>query len=364
MSDGLLQGIIEGASDAISAVDQNLRLLVFNTAFVRFHQIHNRVTPRVGDYIPDLITTLSAELKETAVSLFQRSLSGEEFTSLYQRPHEGRTEFYEFRFSPLYLGGQLVGSAQNMRNVTVEHEAVLKFEDYARRLELSNQELSQFAFIASHDLQEPLKKIQAFGQLLSAQTGLDEEGRDFLNRLRLAVTRMQQLMSDLLDYSRVTTQGRPPEPVDLNRVVAEASSDLQIRVQETSASIDVDRLPPALGDPTQMRQLFLNLIGNSLKYHREGVPPRVHIGMETVEGVPQLVISDNGIGFAQADAERIFDVFQRLHGRSEYEGTGIGLAICRKIVQRHGGTIRAEGRAGEGARFLIAFPRTFWGEAA
>jgi signal transduction histidine kinase len=364
MNDGLLQGIIEGASDAISAVDHNLRLLVFNTAFVRFHQTHNKTTPRVGDYVPDLITTLSDEFKENAVNLFRRSLSGEEFTSLYQRPHEGRIEFFEFRFSPLYLGGQLVGSAQNMRNVTTEHEAVLKFEDYAHQLELSNKELYQFAFIASHDLQEPLKKIQAFGQRLAAQVGLDEEGRDFLNRMRLATTRMQQLIDDLLDYSRVTTQGRPPEPIDLNRAVAEASSDLQVRVQETGAMIEVDRFPPALGDPGQMRQLFLNLIGNALKYHRPDVPPYIHVGLETHSGIATIVVSDQGIGFDQSDAERIFEVFQRLHGRSEYEGTGIGLAICRKIVQRHGGTISAEGRPGEGARFLITFPKTFWGKAA
>jgi signal transduction histidine kinase len=360
MSDGLLQGIIEGASDSISAVDQNLRLLVFNTAFVRFHEIRNRVTPRVGDYLPDLMRTLSPQLKETTIDLFRRALLGEEFTVLYERPHEGRIEFHEFRFSPLYLNGKLVGSAQNMRNVTSEHEAVLKFEDYARRLEVSNKELSQFAFIASHDLQEPLKKIHAFSEILKNQADLGEASRDYVNRIHRSTQRMQQLIDDLLNYSRVTTQGRPPEPVDLNRAVAEATSDLQVRVTDTEALIDVGRLPPALGDPTQMRQLFQNLIGNALKYHRAGVPPVIRIGAKTQGGATSIEVADNGIGFAPADAERIFEVFQRLHGRSEYEGTGIGLAICRKIVQRHGGTITALGRPGEGATFVLTFPPTFW----
>jgi signal transduction histidine kinase len=360
MSDGLLQGIIEGVSDSISAVDQNLRLLVFNTAFIHFHEVRNHVTPRVGDYLPDLMRTLSPELKETTIDLFRRALLGEEFTVLYERPHEGRIEFHEFRFSPLYLGGKLVGSAQNMRNVTTEHEAVLKFEDYARRLESSNKELSQFAFVASHDLQEPLKKIHAFGELLKTQPDLGDASRDYVTRIRHSTQRMQRLIDDLLDYSRVTTQGRPPEPVDLNRAIAEATSDLQIRVNETEALIDVQRLPPAQGDPTQMRQLFQNLIGNALKYHREGVPPVIRIGPQTHDGATAIMVADNGIGFAQADADRIFEVFQRLHGRSEYEGTGIGLAICRKIVERHGGTISAEGRPGEGATFVITFPPEFW----
>lgn len=142
MSDGLLQGIIEGSSVAISAVDQNLRLLVFNRAFVRFHEAYNGVTPHIGDYVPDLITSLADEFKSTAVNLYRRSLSGEEFTVLYRRPHEGRMEFFEFRFSPLYLGGQLVGSAQNMRNVTAEQEVALEKELHLNAMQAQARLLS------------------------------------------------------------------------------------------------------------------------------------------------------------------------------------------------------------------------------
>ena len=360
----LLRGIIEGSSDQISAMDRDLRLLIFNDSFVRFQQDYNHVTPQVGDFLPTILRTLPPEPRKSILEMFQRARKGEEFTAIYQRPHEGKVLSFEMRFSPLRgRGRKLQGSALIMRDVTQVKEAEEKFEEYARRLEASNQELTDFAFIASHDLQEPLRKIQAFGDRLKIKQAdrLTDEGRDFLERMQNAATRMQRLINDLLDYSRVTTKGRPPEPVDLAQVFSEVLSDLQIRIQETGARIEIGPLPPAMGDPTQLRQLFQNLVGNALKYHRAEVPPVITVTLQRFESAPpRLAIRDNGIGFEPRHAEKIFEVFQRLHGRGEFEGTGIGLAICRKIVDRHGGTITAEGHPGEGATFFITFPPRFW----
>ena len=359
-----LRGIIEGSSDQISAMDRQMRLLVFNESFVRFHETYNHVTPRVGDFLPSVLRTLADEPKKLILKMFRRALTGEEFTDIYQRPHEGRVLSFEMRFSPLRgTGKKLMGTALIMRDVTEAKVAEDRFEEYARKLEASNRELTDFAFIASHDLQEPLRKIQAFGDRLKTKQAdrFTDEGRDFLDRMQNAATRMQQLINDLLDYSRVTTKGRPPEPVDLGQIFSEVLSDLQVRLQETGGRVEVAPLPLALGDPSQLRQLFQNLLGNALKYHRSGVPPVVTVSLERFESLPpRLAIRDNGIGFEPRHAERIFEIFQRLHGRGEFEGTGIGLAICRKIVERHGGTITAEGRPGEGAAFFITFPPRFW----
>lgn len=360
---GQLKGIIEGSSDAVAAIDKSYRLLVCNQAYVRFHQAYNQATPRIGESVLSLIN-LDPESKNQVAAYFSRSLTGEEFTVIYERPVDGGSRFFDWRFSPIRdESGKLIGSAQIMRDITLERLADLQFEQYARKLEASNRELTDFAFIASHDLQEPLRKIVAFGDRLKASQAerFTPEGLDYLDRMQNAATRMQRLIHDLLDYSRVTTKGRPPEPVDLNKVLAEVLSDLQLRIQETGAMIEVPQFPTVAGDPTQLRQLFQNLLGNALKYHRSGVSPRVSITVEpSLDKPSRIVVRDNGIGFEPRHAEKIFEVFQRLHGRGEFEGTGIGLAICRKIVGRHGGTISAEGRPGEGATFFIDLPQQFW----
>ncbi len=231
---------------------------------------------------------------------------------------------------------------------------------YARELERSNADLEEFAYIASHDLQEPLRKVQAFGDRLQAKYGaeLGEQGRDYVARMQNATRRMQTLISDLLRYSRVTSKAQPFEPVDLGDVVRGVIGDLEVRIAETGARIVRGDLPTVEADPLQMRQLMQNLIGNALKYCREGVPPVVEIGGELVSSSDafRIVVRDNGIGFEEKYAERIFGIFQRLHGRGRYEGTGIGLALCRKIVERHGGAISASGRPGEGATFTVLLP--------
>jgi|GEM_PF-1621113 len=237
----------------------------------------------------------------------------------------------------------------------------------AEELRRSNQELEQFAYVASHDLQEPLRKIQAFGDRLAQKfTGqLGEQGGEYLDRITKSASRMRTLINDLLTFSRVATRMTPFEDVDLNLLVRDVQIDLEERLSQTQGRIECRTLPVIQADASQMRQLFLNLLANALKFARPGVPPII-----TVQGKPfietpvdgperdmcRIDVSDNGIGFDPQYAERIFQIFQRLHGRNEYEGTGIGLAICRKIVERHAGRITAIGKPGEGATFRIELP--------
>lgn len=256
--------------------------------------------------------------------------------------------------------GQPAGAVAAFIDISSRLHAEAELEKYARRLERSNKDLEQFAFVASHDMQEPLRKVRAFGERLQVMMGdrLEEDERDYLNRIMNASVRMQAMIDGLLAYSRVSTHGRPFEPVDLNEVVAEVISDLELRIERSQAQVIVKALPQLQADPLQMRQLFLNLIGNALKFHRAEVAPVVKIWADPAARGPgglQTVIHvrDNGIGFDAADSERIFRPFERLHSRSQYEGAGIGLAICQKIAERHGGSIHVDSAPGQGAHFSV-----------
>ena len=257
-----------------------------------------------------------------------------------------------------------------VQDITRSKEADMALARKTAELARSNAELEQFAYIASHDLQEPLRKVRAFGDRLEAKYGdlLDERGRDYLDRMRNAAHRMRHLINALLSYSRVTTRARPYEPVDLNTVLQEVLTDLEFRIAQSDARVEVGDLPTIEADGLQMQQLFQNLLANALKFHRQGEPPVVTVTARRFaareageEGFLdaafcRIFFEDDGIGFEEKYADRIFDPFQRLHGREEYEGTGMGLAICRKIVERHGGQITVESRPDEGATFIVTLP--------
>ncbi len=255
------------------------------------------------------------------------------------------------------------------QEVIVRKEAEELGRAFAAELQRSNQELERFASVASHDLQEPLRKIQAFGDRLQSKMGhlLDETGREYLSRMRAAAARMRTLIDDLLAFSRVGTQAQKLAPVDLGHEARHVVSDLEARIQQADGRVEVGSLATVHADPLQMRQLLQNLIANGLKFHRPGVPPVVRVegrfldgnapdGDSRTEPSYEITVSDNGIGFEEVYLDRIFELFQRLHGRNEYEGTGIGLAICRKIVERHGGTITARSTPGQGATFIVNLP--------
>jgi signal transduction histidine kinase len=243
----------------------------------------------------------------------------------------------------------------NRRLERANRDLAERADDLAR----SNAELEQFASIASHDLQEPLRKVQTFaGQLASRETDrLSPRGQDYVRRMTAAAARMQALIEDLLKFSRVSTHGRDFVPVDLGDVARQVLDDLEVSVREADAQVRVGPLPTLAADPLQMRQLLQNLISNALKFRRQDAPAEVVVSARASGRWVELIVADNGIGFEPQYGGRIFLVFERLHGAGTYPGTGIGLALCRKIVARHGGQISAEGRPGAGAVFTVRLPR-------
>jgi PAS domain S-box-containing protein len=261
------------------------------------------------------------------------------------------------------------GRVERLRGTAHDITARKRAEETVARsmveLKRSNTELQDFAYVASHDLQEPLRKIQAFGERLHSKCAaeLGPQGQDYLRRMEDAARRMALLIEDLLSYSRVTTQARRFEPVDLDEVAREVIKDLETRLQQTQGRVEVHGLPVLDADPTQMRQLLQNLLGNALKFHRPDAPPVVKVyRVEAVETpgldgqVCQIAVEDNGIGFDEKYLDRIFTIFQRLHERGAYEGSGIGLAICRKIALRHDGSLTARSSPGAGATFIVTLP--------
>ncbi len=232
-----------------------------------------------------------------------------------------------------------------------------ELKSYSKKLVLVNQELQDFASIASHDLQEPLRKILSFGEMLSkhAQDKLDETEMEYLLRMTGAANRMERLLKDLLDYSRVTTRAKPLKPVNLRDVVTEAIEVFELAIKQSSGRVEIADLPVINADISQMSQLFQNLLGNAIKYC-DGIP-EIRIYGETGNGFCRIFVKDNGIGFDEKYLDKIFAPFQRLHGRnSKYKGSGMGLAICRKIVERHGGSITAKSKPGDGSTFIVSLP--------
>ncbi len=255
--------------------------------------------------------------------------------------------------------GQITGYVSVSQDITLRKRAETELQAYATRLERSNRELQDFANIASHDLQEPLRKVRSFGDLLKQKMDyrLNDQERDYLERMQNAAARMQRMIEDLLAYARVTTRAQPHRPVDLAKVVAEVLSDLEVRMIQTEGKVVVGDLPVIQADPLQMHQLFQNLIGNALKFHKKNVPPYIKVQSKLIAGKQvEITVEDNGIGFSMENSGFLFQPFRRLHGRSEFEGSGIGLSICRKIVEGHGGKISAWSEPEKGSIFTVVLP--------
>lgn len=250
------------------------------------------------------------------------------------------------------------GLAVYFQDISARKRTEEELHSTLQELERSNRELEEFAFVASHDLQEPLRKIQSFSERLAARAvNLDDDGRDYLQRMTSAAARMQALIIDLLDYSRVNTRGEAFQRVELNEIVKESLQDLEATLEQAQAQVEFAKLPHVMGDSSQLRRIIQNLLSNAVKFQKPGTRPQIHIYAERARtNAWTLCIEDNGIGFDEKYLDRIFNPFQRLHGREAYAGTGIGLAIVKKIAERHGASITANSSPGKGSVFRITFP--------
>lgn len=364
------QSIVETVREPLVVLDTNLQVQTANQAFYRTFQVSPEDTKHHFFYtlgngqwnIPALQTLL-----ETVLS---NNIAFEDFEVEHEFQHIGRKVMLlnarQITQAELQTGMILLA----IEDITERKQTEKALKLFNVKLEQSNRELQDFASVASHDLQEPLRKIQAFGDLLVKEYGqyLPDTGQQYLGRMQNAAARMQTLINDLLAFSRVTTKAQPFVPVNLNQIVQEVLSDLEVHIQTVGGQVEVDRLPVIDADPLQMRQLFQNLVSNALKFHQVNRSPVIKIQAEIVDllttppanvGSPQscqILIEDNGIGFEEKYLDRIFTVFQRLHYRNEYEGTGVGLAICRKIAERHGGQITARSSPGNGSMFIVTLP--------
>ena len=323
--------------------------------------------------------TLYSADRETVLQKWQTALREQSaFSSVHRLVRQdgaGRVVWVSVQAAPLL---PTLGFTEDASGVSVAHGWAGTVEDVSEQkaaeealltltqeLKRSNDALQEFAGVASHDLQEPLRKVLTFGDRLKSRSGADlsDEGAEYLNRMLGAAARMQTLLDDLLLYSRVSSKAQRFRPVALDGIAGGVVQDLEARLHETGGVVVLGDLPTLDADPLQMRQLLQNLISNALKFHRPDVPPQVTVSSQMVtepgkenRQLCRISIQDNGIGFDNQYAVRIFEVFERLHNRTDYEGTGMGLAICRKIVHRHGGTIVAESAMGHGARFMVTLP--------
>ncbi|MFC7212553.1 ATP-binding protein [Saliphagus sp. GCM10025334] len=260
---------------------------------------------------------------------------------------------------PETVDGEVVSFRGAAQDVTERRQRERRLEEVVKKLEESNERLEQFAYAASHDLQEPLRMVSTYLQLLEHRyaDSLDEDAQEFIAFAVDGADRMRAMIDGLLEYSRVDTRGDPLEPVDLDSVFSDVYQDLHVKIEEHDAEITAEGLPHVIGDAEQLRQLFQNLLDNAIEYSGD-LPPRVHVSVEQTDNGDERVISvsDEGIGIDPEQADRVFEVFESLHSQDEYDGTGIGLALCERIVERHGGDIWVESEPGEGATFLFTLP--------
>jgi PAS domain S-box-containing protein len=341
--------ILNSAGEGICGLDLDGRTTFVNPAV-------SRIT---GFPIRDLIGRSEKEIFGQNAVNGENKISGERI--FYRK--DGTPVPLEFVKTPIHENEREVGAVLVFKDITERKRVEEAIAQKAAELTRSNAELEQFAFVASHDLQEPLRKIQAFGDRLKGKFGgaVAPEAQEYLERMQNASARMRTLINDLLAFSRVIRRTEPFVSVDLAAVTKGVLGDLEVRIEKSGAKIHVGELPVIEADPMQMHQLLLNLLSNALKFQPPGGIPVITVRSRTFSALSgeqfcEIAVGDNGIGFEEKYLEKMFAVFQRLHGRSEYEGTGVGLAVCRRITDRHHGTITAKSRLGKGATFVVTLP--------
>lgn len=364
-SQGLLQGVLNSSLDGIMAF-QSIREADGTIVDFEWLLVNPEAGRMTGQEASELIGKRLLEVMpgNKGRGLFDAYVqvveTGKPYRSEFSYQADGMDAW--FSNTAVKLGD---GFMVTFRDITEQRDAEHQLKNMNRVLEQRNRELQDFAYIASHDLQEPLRKVRAFADLLREDYGeaVDEVGQHYLERMQDAARRMSQLINDLLSFSRISTQGKPFEPVDLNDVLNDVIADVEVHISDVEGTLIRGKLPTLDADERQMRQLLQNLISNAFKFSRKGVRPvvSVHASPAPEALMPGqeacvLAVSDNGIGFDEKYLDRIFTPFQRLHRREQYSGTGIGLAICRRIVERHGGSITATSTPGEGSTFFVTLP--------
>jgi len=368
----LLRNVLDNSRDGIMAFtavrDQDN--LVTDFDFILVNEASAKMTHQIQDHLIDMKLS----------DIFPENQS--QFLSEYVRVVETGVDFR--REAEIQLNGQVTwfkilavkfndGMVVTLSDISSEKETEHQLRNYTQELKRSNEDLEQFAYVASHDLQEPLRKIRSFGDRLVTKyhDKLDETGKDYIDRMQAASARMQNLIEDLLAFSRITRSSELPGKVELKKVFGEISDDLSDQISREQASLEFQKMPAVLGVKGQIQRLFQNLVSNAIKFRKEEEKPRITVTGEKLTALDvtreftftpryknyvKITLSDNGIGFDEKYAEQIFNVFQRLHGKNEFEGTGIGLAICKKIVAHHGGLITAKSKEGIGSQFIVILP--------
>jgi len=328
--------------------------------FIRWNQNFEKVTEYPTEVIPEInpLDLFSGEDKNRVAEKIQNVfIAGEDLVEADLVSRSGKRTPYFLTGRNVSIGEikLLIGTGLD---ITERRLAEARLKRVHEELQRSNRELEQFAYVASHDLQEPLRMVSSYTQLLARryEDKLDQDARDFIHYAVDGATRMQQLIQDLLTFSRVATRGQPSTRIHAQNVLENAISNLQTVITETGAQITHDALPEVYADRTQLVQVFQNLIGNAIKFRKSGESPRVHISSEKIGAEWVFSVQDNGIGINPKYFDRIFVIFQRLHTRETYPGTGIGLALCKRIVERHGGRIWVESQPDMGTVFKFTFP--------
>jgi PAS domain S-box-containing protein len=360
-SETRLTSIIDSAMDAIISVNVDQKIILVNrTTELMFGYKEHEL---IGQSLEMLIPQPLREIHQRHIEQFGRTgvtnRSMNELGSVSGLRSNGEAFPAEASISQVTVEGQKIYTVI-LRDITERKHAEAELKDAMQDLKRSNAELEQFAYVASHDLQEPLRMVSSYLQLLSRryQGKLDSDADEFIDFAVDGARRMQRLIEDLLAFSRIGTRGKPFEQVNANLALDKALANLTVTIEETSSKIMRSELPTLNADQTQLVQLFQNLIVNGIKFHKTDETPKVEISAVQEGNEWKFAVQDNGIGIDLQFAERIFVIFQRLHPRTEYPGTGIGLAICKKIVERHGGRIWVESKPDAGATFYFTFPTT------
>ncbi|GAB3196289.1 two-component system sensor kinase FixL [Pontibacter aydingkolensis] len=369
-SENKINSIIQGAVDGIITINKRGIIEMVNPAAAK--QFGYEAEELLGQSINILMPEPDQSLHDSYMHHYH--VTGEKRIIGIGREVTGMRK--DGTIFPFYLSISEVQLADRkvytgfVHDITRQKLTEERLRRYTAELERSNRELQDFAYVSSHDLQEPLRKIQAFGDrlLIKEYDNLSEQGKDYVDRMLNAASRMQNLINDLLGFSRVTTKSKPFVKVKLDDILTEVISDLEVTIEQTNTQIIRSPLPEIEAEPTQIRQVFQNLLSNAIKFRKDNESPiiniyaknlqrKAHLTATPGDEVTEIYVEDNGIGFDEKYLDRIFNIFQRLEGQ-KYEGSGIGLAVCRKIAIRHGGDITAQSQPGIGTRFIITLALT------